>query len=392
MELPVGTVLKEWQSYVTAISRNLMELSEQNEVKLIKVRVKDTANGYNGLTKLKALKAAEDLDTLWRYYAILSEVVDRASDLYGKSSFLHNNDDEVRELLDKTPVTLETERIDIKDRNLLSPENSVRKVNLRELLKYMQELFEATRNSFSEIAHACESLKSRLLSIQDEIQDLNNKAMLLHLKDMPSFDASQIELLESDPLQGLKELERLALNFENFKASIRSVERDYNETVDTLSRSAAILKEIEDVAVKSENAVLESKRLFGEAFTGKPVIGRDVLKSLWDWLNILQNKLSEGSLNAARVGALRLFKECTLKLDAEKQNYYENCKDYNEYQDLKGLFQALMVKLNGLKARGLLYSHLDTLVSDIQDELNKDKVSLINCRQLIGRFQQSLKS
>ena len=393
MDIPIGTMLKEWQSYVTTISRNLMELSEQTDVKIIKFKVKDTANGYTGLTKAKAVKAVEDLDILWRYYALLSDVVDKARDLHSKNSFLNNTENEVKALLENTPIILETEHIDISNRSLLSPEHKNTKVILRELLKFMQDSFEVTRNTFTEISHAAETLKTKLEGMGNEINNLYNTAKHLGIKDMPLFEAAKVTKIESDPLQGLTEVDTLFYRMENYKASIKSALDDYNETSHALQSIKDMLSEIEDLAKKSENAIAEAQKIFGIAFNARPVISRDVLESLKDWLVVLENKLGEGSINAAKIGALRLQKESTLKLNIERENYYSNSKDYNEWLDLKGEFNALLAKLNGLKARGMSFDNsLSVLAQDIQAALDADRVNLVSTRELIKKFHLSLKS
>lgn len=393
MQIPIDTILKEWKSYVTTISRNLMELSEQTDLKIIELKAKDTINGYTGLTKINAMKAVESLHTLWRYYALLCRVVDKASDLNSKDSFLHNTDDEVRQLLENTPITLETERVDISNRTLLGAQNNDKMVTLQELLKFMQESFETTRNTFNEISRATETMQTRLESIKIEISNLYNTALQLGLTDMPLFDGYRVENIESDPLQGLLELDTLFYDVEKYKVKVISLQQDYNKTVDTLHRVEGMLYEIEDLAKKSENAVTQSQKIFGILFSVKPVISEDVLKSLQDWLHVLQNKLSQGGLNAAKIGASKLEQECTFKLEQERENYNNNSKDYNEWLDLKGEFKALLAKLNGLKMRGLSFDNsVDVIVENIQTSLYSDTVNLNSCRELIKGFYSSLKN
>lgn len=303
MDTPVGTVLKEWQSYITIISRNLMELSEQADVKIIKLKVKDSVNGYTGLTKARAIKAVDDLNTLWRYYALLSGVVDKASNLYSKDSFLRDTEPEVKELLENTPVTLETEHIDISNRKLLESENKEQKVSLRELLKLMQESFETTRNVFNEISHAAETVQNRIACMQSEISDLKNSALNLGLTNMPSFEVDRVGKIGSDPLQGLSELDALSLNIERYRLLVKSVQDDYNETAAMLSRAEGMILKMEDLSRKSADAVQKSREIFGTAVNANPAVGEDEITSLKDWLHILQNKLSEGSLSAAKIGA-----------------------------------------------------------------------------------------
>lgn len=392
MDTPVGSVLKEWQSYVTVISRNLMELSEQNDVKIIKLKARDSANGYTGLTKAKAVQAVDDLNALWRYYALLSGVVDKAAGLYSKDSFLRDTEPEVKELLENTPVTLETEHIDISSRKLLESENKEKKVSLRELLRLMQESFEATLNSFNQISHAAETVQNRIECIKNESIQLNNTALHLGLANIPSFEVDKADIIASDPLQGLAELDALYLSLEKYRSLVKSAQEDYNQVNSMLESAEGMLREIEDLSKKSEDAVQKSLKIFGTATSVLPVADERTMLSLWDWLHVLQGKLSEGSVSAAKIGAQRLENECTLKLNGARENYCSNCRDYNEWIDLKGEFKALLAKLAGLKARGIKFdSYVDALADEIQSSLNGDCVNLIGCRELIERFYSNLK-
>jgi uncharacterized protein YdcH (DUF465 family) len=51
------------------------------------------------------------------------------------------------------------------------------------------------------------------------------------------FDVSGAAKIESDPLQGLAEVDALYKKLENYKASIMSAVQDYNEIVDSIKRS-----------------------------------------------------------------------------------------------------------------------------------------------------------
>jgi hypothetical protein len=124
----------------------------------------------------------------------------------------------------------------------------------------------------------------------------------------------------------------------------------------------------------------------------RPSIGQEVLVSLKDWLSTLRGKLSEGSLNAAKIGAQRLENECISKLNLEKENYYINSRDYNEWLDLKGEFKALNAKLDALRVRGLSFDNsVGVLAEDLHKSLYAEIVNLNSCRQLIERFRLSLK-
>lgn len=400
MEKPVSELLTKWQSYLTNISDNLTELSEQTEYQIIKLRAKDAAFGYTGITKVKATQCVESEGALWRYFALLSEVVLKAKNLYSKNSFLNNTENEVRELLETEELVIETEPIAINERNLISSENNEKKTTPGELLKYMQDSFESVCNAVTEISKAAETVDSRLLNIKNDIAKLNSTAKSLGINNLPMFNIEKVIEIESNPLQGAMELDKLVYTIEKYRASIRSLEGDYNNIGDTLNKVKNMLIELKELALKSKEAILKSEEVFGNKKTIKPVIDDNILNSLQDWLQVLERNLCEGHLNAVKIGVCKLEEECSLKLKLERENYYENTKDYKDLLDLRGQFKALCAKAEVLSAKGMLRDgslnmlrdgSLNIQINIVNAALYANIVDLGKCKELVRKFELTLK-
>ena len=392
MEKPVGELLSQWQLFLTNISSNLMELSEQMEYQIIKLRAKDTTNGYTGITKVKAENCVASVGALWQYFALLAEVVERANSLYSKNSFLNNTESDVRQLLNSATIIVETERIAINERKLISSENNEKKATSGELLKYMQESFESVCSIVTEITKAAETVDARLSNIKSDIAKLNSTSNRLGITNIPAFNTEKVAEIERNPLQGSMELDKLVYSIEKYRASIKSIEGDYNNIVHTFNKVTNMISELKDVAARSKDVVEKSQKIFENKQAIKPVIGEDILKSLQDWLQVLESKLSEGQFNAVRIGVSKLEKECSIKLKIERENYYESSRNYNDWLDLKGQFNALKAKAEALKAKGLLLDNsLNEQLKITQSALYANVVNLDNCRQLVRKFELSLK-
>ena len=392
MDTPIDNELSQWQVYLTNISSNLIELCDEMEFQLIKARAKDTTNGYTGITKVKADKCMEAVGTLWDRYKLLSEVLDKANKLHSKHSFFNNTEEEVRELLNSSLIVIEEQHVDINERNLLSGEHKEKKSTPKELLKHMQLTFESICSDIKEISYAEETVQNRLKSIKDEISRLTHTVKALGITNIPEFDTEKISKVESDPLKGALELDKLVYSIEKYRASIRSVEEDYNTIGESFNKVRTMLSELKELREKSISAVSESNKIFKNNKNLKPVISEEVLNSLEDWLTVLEGKLKEGAIKAVKVGALKLEQECSLKLEVERENYYINSKDYNEWLDLKGEFNALMAKAAILKAKGRCPGSLqDELVEKTRAELYASKVDLDRCRQLVRNFELTMK-
>jgi hypothetical protein len=221
MDTPKLNLITQWQSYLTNISSNLMELSDQTEYQLIKLKASDSVKGYTGITKERAIKCVESVGALWRYFAVLSEVIEKAVSLENKQSFLYNAENDIKELLEKTPIVIDTEHVDINKRNLLEDESDEKRATPKELLKYMQDSFENVCKEISEISKSEENLRIRLNNIKNEIAKLDSDAKRVGIASVPAFDTSRLTEVERDPLKGMQELDKL-LNLLDISASIGS--------------------------------------------------------------------------------------------------------------------------------------------------------------------------
>lgn len=391
MDIPVDSILNRWKKYLTNISSNLMELSDQTEFQLIKLKVSAGKDGYIGITKARALECVENLGELWRYFALLSEVMDKALNIYDKHIFAYKAEEDVTELFEKVLIVTDTERVDISDRNLLGNQTKEKRETPQKLLNRMQESFEKLCRDVAEISRAEKEVQVRLGNIMVEIERLNTTVKRLGIMSVPAFDTDTLERVENDPLQGMIELDKLVYSVEKYRASIRIIEGDYNDTVSRLAKAREVLIELRDLAVKSRAVLNESGKIFGEKGKNKPVISEEVLNSLEDWLRILEGKSKKGDLKAVKVGLSKLERECSLKLEIEKLNYADNSKAYNEWLDLKGEFKALLAKVSALKARSLLYDKsLDEIIEDTRSVLYAEPVDLDSCRNMVGKLRSNL--
>jgi hypothetical protein len=178
---------------------------------------------------------------------------------------------------------------------------------------------------------------------------------------------------------------------EKYRASIKTIEEDYYEIIKRFDHVKIMLSELKELAVKAKEAAAESEEVFGSAGNLRPVINGEIIKSLEEWLQVLENKLSEGSLKAVKVGLSKLEQECSEKLEKERDNYSYNFRAYNEWLDLKGQFKALIAKSEVLRSKGLLVDgSLDVLIEKTHAALYGNPVDLDICRQLVRKLGVSL--
>jgi chromosome segregation ATPase len=328
---------------------------------------------------------------LWQHFALLSEVIEKAASLDSKQSILYNPEDDIRKLFEETLIVIDRSHVDINERNLLQDETNEKVATPKSLLKHMQETFESLCRDITEISNAEEALQSRLGNIKIEIKRLNSTIGHLGIKNMPKFEINRVTEVERDPLQGMIELDKLVYSIEKYRASIKELEDDYNWIVNSFDRVRAILCELKELATKSKDAIIKSREVFSNTESDRPVISEEVLKSLQDWLGVLEMKLTEGALKAVKIGVSKLEEECSQKLERERESYEVNSRAYNEWLDLKGQFKAMLAKAEILKSRGLLIDNsLNELIENTNTALHGNPVNLDDCRQFIKKFKLSL--
>lgn len=391
MDKPAHNLIGQWKLYLTNISSNLMELTDGTEYGLIKTRAADKEKGYTGITKERADRCIQSVGILWQQFALLSEVVEKAAALEARGSILYNPEEDIRKLFQETMVVIDRSHVDISERNLLEDETDEKMATPSQLLKHMQKAYGELCRDIREISKSEESLQSRLANIKSGINRLNSMVKRLGIANAPEFELSRVREIERDPLGGMLELDKLVYGMEKYRASIKALEDDYNEIQGRFKRISSMLDELKELSIKSRDAAKRSGELFGDLNSLMPVLGQEVLKSLEDWLMVLESKLKEGAIKAVGVGASRLEAECSQKLQREKEACEFNSRAYNEWLDLKGEFKALLAKADVLRTKDLLMDNsLNGLIEKIDAALHQYPVNMDMCRQLMKKFKLSL--
>src|SRR5215469_5525520 len=131
-----------------------MDLYQAESTKIIRARLKDSVNGYVGVTREKAAPAVEALDQLLDQYELLARVVDEAADLTKKTGIFRNNEERINELLNGPSVVLTQEQVALAHRGLLDDEQRMIRATPGEVLAQMERSFAVARDALSAIAEA----------------------------------------------------------------------------------------------------------------------------------------------------------------------------------------------------------------------------------------------
>jgi len=346
--------LDNLRTSVTTISRNLMEYGETEVVKTVRVRFKDPANGYLGLTREKVAKAIKTLDGLWDSYMLLARIVEQATELNGKNGLFHNTEVEVQELLEGNSIELPAEHIPITSRGLLSAAGKVERVTPDELLQAMEQQFCEARNCINEISAVLAHTKPRLTAIRQQAATLVNWAKTLGAASrLPGDIEKVLSSLDSDPLGCAAEIDRLESDLGKERLLLQAIEEEHNATRQAIERARAMVSELRDLSARSAAAIEEARVKIRQPEGLVAPISEEAIASLSAWLDSLEGNAAAGHHSAVKVGMAKWQAESEIRLTAEREGYTKNRAALDERAELKGSFKALCVKAEALKAKGV---------------------------------------
>jgi hypothetical protein len=384
--------LNKLRASITTISRNLMELGETEAVKIVRVRFKDSVNGYTGVTREKVAKAIKTLDGLWDSYLILARTVEAATDLAGKNGFFHNTEGELRELLEGNSIELPAEHIPIASRGLLSAASKVDRVTADEMLQAMEQQFCEARDSINEISGALAQAKPRLTAIGQQATTLVNWAKTLGTASrLPNDIEKVLSSLDNDPLGCAAEIDRLENEFCKERLLLQAIEEEHTATRQALEHARSMVRELRDLSARSAAAVEEAKEKIKQPEGLVLPISEEAIASLSAWLDSLEGNASAGRYCAVKVGMTKWQTECEARLMAERENYAKNRAALDERAELKGSFKAFYAKSEALRAKGVPFG--DTLLGlalEAEHVLNTVPFDLKMGRRAVESYEAAL--
>lgn len=390
--MPDCEKLDKLRASVTTISRNLMELGETEAVKTVRVRLKDTANGYTGVTREKVARAIKTLDGLWDSYLLLARVVEQATDLAGKNGLFHNTEGEVKELLEGDSIELPAEHIPITSRGLLSNANKVERVTPEEILLAMEQQFCDARDCVNETYGAIAQAKPRLAAIGQQAATLASWAKTLGTaSQLPGNLEKVLANLDSDPLGCATEIDRLENEFDKERLLLQAIDEEHKATRQALESSRSMLNELRELSARSATAIDETKEKIRQPEGLVLPVSEEAVASLSAWLDSLEGNATAGRYSAVKIGTAKWQTECEALLAAEREGYTKNRAALDERAELKGIFKALYAKAEALKMKGVpLGDTLLELALEAEQALNIIPFDLKMGRRAVEAYESAL--
>lgn len=382
--------IAQWQSKLTIISRNLMELAQAESTRQILARLQDPAQPYTGVTQARARQALEGRDTLWQVYLNLAGVVEEAINLHHRSNVFNITDKEVIKLLTSRTVQMPLVHVPLPQRGLLESGHQGELATPEEVLAAMQSAFAHTRDELHAIHQAQFHLAPRVEAIRHELQALARWAQSL-ASPLPQIELDTVAHIESDPLASSIELERLEALLATERKRIEGIEQERAEIRSTLEQGQAALDELRELSRRSAAASDETRLKIASPGTLQEALTEEVIASMQAWLATLQETVAAGRWFPARVGLAKWREAMNARIDAERHAYAHNRILLDERADLRGRFSALQVKAQAYAARGLVAGDtLQQLTRATGDILNARPLAIEMARRMVAAYEITL--
>jgi hypothetical protein len=392
---PISQQVSLWVGRLTTISRNLMALSETESTKIIRARLKDTVNGYSGITRERAIRAVEILDELLQQYSLLAHVIDEASGLVGKGGLFRNNEGRIRDLLQGQSVVLVTQHVSVNNRGLLDNETKVVRATPSEVLADMEKSFAETRDVFSSIANAIAQVRPRLTGLGQEVTRLDNWARTLGVTNSTSLPdiSKMISHVENDPLGCTIEVDQIESSIVRWRNELQAIDTERKTILVSIERGKASLAQLRDLIARSGAAYAEAREKIANPQGLVPPNADADVESLETWLRTLEQNVEAGRFAAVKVGMAKWEQGCRDRLDVERTRYSQNRAGLDERDELRGRFNALRAMADTLRSRGLVLGEAaESLSQQAKIVLDAIPFDISTGRRLVAEFESIVSS
>ena len=390
---PTAQLVNQWTAHLTTITSNLMDLYQAESTKIIRARLKDSVNGFRGVTRDKASGAIDALDHLLEQYELVAHVVDEASDLAKKNGIFHNYDARINELLNGPSVELTQGQVALQYRGLLDNEQRVSRMTPAAVVAQMEQSFALARDALSAITSAMTSVQPRLAALKDKATRLNSWAESLRLANSTTLpDVSQaISDVERDPIGSAVQIGRLEEAIARRRDELQTIDADQKAVRAQMARGKTALAELQEMAQRSTATFAEARQMIAPPEELAQPLGDTGATSLAEWLTTLQQNADDGRFAAVKVGMVKWERDCNDQLNAARAGYDHNCALLEERLELKGRFTAVSAKADALRRRGIVFGEaVEAASRQASSVLNAVPFDIRTGRRLVEAFEAAV--
>lgn len=391
MDSAISEQMLFWKEKLLAINQNIMELNDLASSRMLEDNL-DTGN-YTGLTEKKASECVKSINKLLQNYLILSKVIEKAQNLYNKSTIFHNYDDEINFLLNGKSIILNKEDIPINNRELLYDKNKGDEITTKEILEIMAKDFERAKLDLNSIIEGEENTIKICSKMREEINELKLAAANLGINGLV-LDGyiSALEYCEKDPIVGVIQIQEISKEIYKFRNELYKSLKNSDELNEAIKEFCVILERIKRIVEVNNNFIVENKEILGKLDSYKIPEKDEKLQEFYNCIENLKHNLSLKKISAVNVGVNKLSQQLEAKLKDETDKLKENREQVENFNELNGRYTALEAKINimHMKRYDISPQILELLIK-VKEKLRSNEIHLVEVDELLKKLYIMMK-
>ncbi|MDR3598205.1 hypothetical protein [Clostridium sp.] len=391
MDSAIGEQISFWKEKLLTINQNIMDLNDLSSSKMLEDNL-NTGN-YIGLTEKKASECVRIIDKLLQNYFTLSKVIEKAQDLYNKSTIFRSYDDEINFLLNGKSITLYKEDIPINNRELLYDKNKGDEITPKETLEIMAKDFERAKLDLNSIIEGEENTIKICSKMREEINELKLAATSLG-KDERVLDRyiSSLEYCEKDPIVGVTQIQEISKEIYKFRDELYKSLKNSEELNRAIEEYSSIIERIKRIVEVNNNFIVDNKEILGKLVSYRIPEKDEKLQEFHKCIEDLKYNLSLKRISDVNIGVNKLSQQLEAKLKDETDKLKENREKVECFNELKGRHTALEAKINIMHMKGhdIPPKVLEMLIT-VKEKLQSSEVDLLEVDELLKKLYIMMK-
>lgn len=381
-------VLDRFQDAAQAISANLFELDANPRWKLLQ------AGSLVGESASQQAEATKALADLWEWFRRFKDLLDRASAVRSKHSWLSATEveAELAELLNGHSIDVGTIDIPLSQRNLLGNRASSTRCTPDQLLTLMSDAFERTQAVAATFGEAWEGSLPRIRASQEQLADLSETAGSLGQGSTAEWAPLRDrldklgELITRNPLSvQTSELERLELEIDGLRNELEAAGRLKIGLASELDSCRSLLDQLRAAALDAVEAYCDATEKIAGAQV-QPPVGFD--ESLPEQLTRAEASCRDGRWLVAQRELADWIGRANASLRSLQQNLAANRAPIEQRNQLRGRLDAYHAKVGHL---GLLEDpSLAALYQAAREALFTAPTDLDQAADLVRKYQRAV--
>jgi hypothetical protein len=308
----IDRLLADWRNKLYCASQNMLDLQSLPTYQRLAGESGFPKLQLRGVTETQVTPAIEVMNELFQYFFLLSETVNKATELRKQVPYFFGSEAKIREIeeiLTGASIQLSAKQVPLAQRELLSVAETTKAISPQQLLAAMTSAFQIARDAVLAVDAAWLRLEPNLADSNAESISLQKLADSLGQGDLKELAAVRQKiaflsnLIDSDPLGVSADFDReIQPLIWGVKTKLGDLVKLQNQIRENFAIAHSLLKRLIELHSQAETTFAESREKIVDHSMLQTPLSIDRINALSQWLDRLETKFAEGLLIPVRVG------------------------------------------------------------------------------------------